>query len=386
MALTELVAHAATSRGHRAPRDPAGLRRLLGRVRPGPALAALRARPVAWASGCRSRPSPGRDWGATRMSGTGSPPPPTAGSGCCAPPTPSRSANWPEPAGSSRPRPRSSAACGATKAPPASSTPGPSIPASPARLDTGQAGYIHGGGCTWVQIARPQPSPLPLPPPPARAAVVIPPPARKHDQPRPPPPRRPPWMTRSARRPARDRPARTRSPRSGCPPARTCPTSRSAPRGGPSPPPPTPTGPTAANPAAYAAASAAYATLRTPWGRSEAYADLAATAPARPRPRAVPPPAPALPRLSPGGRLLLVPARVRHGRPGTCGCGSSPPCSCARGRGTVRCGRPGHRGGGRPALAVWLVLTGARGPGPATRPVNPDGRGCARSGARRVVL
>jgi len=28
------------------------------------------------------------------------------------------------------------------------------------------------------------------------------------------------------------------------------------------------------NPAAYAAASAAYAALRTPWGRSEAYADL----------------------------------------------------------------------------------------------------------------
>ncbi len=28
------------------------------------------------------------------------------------------------------------------------------------------------------------------------------------------------------------------------------------------------------NPAAYAAASAAYAVLRTPWGRSEAYADL----------------------------------------------------------------------------------------------------------------
>ena len=31
------------------------------------------------------------------------------------------------------------------------------------------------------------------------------------------------------------------------------------------------------NPAAYAAASAAYAALRTPWGRSEAYADVMTT-------------------------------------------------------------------------------------------------------------
>ncbi len=34
------------------------------------------------------------------------------------------------------------------------------------RLAVGQAGYIHAGGCTWVQIARPRPSPLPLPAPP----------------------------------------------------------------------------------------------------------------------------------------------------------------------------------------------------------------------------
>jgi hypothetical protein len=43
------------------------------------------------------------------------------------------------------------------------------------RLHTGQAGYIHGGGCTWVQIARPRPSPLPLPAPPPAPAVIIPP-------------------------------------------------------------------------------------------------------------------------------------------------------------------------------------------------------------------
>src|SRR5215469_12477465 len=37
--------------------------------------------------------------------------------------------------------------------------------------------------------------------------------------------------------------------------------------------------PDGGDPARYAAASAAYAVLRTPWGRSEAYADLAAQAP-----------------------------------------------------------------------------------------------------------
>ena len=67
------------------------------------------------------------------------------------------------------------------------------------------------------------------------------------------------------------------------------------------------------NPAAYAAASAAYATLRTAWGRSEAYADLmAATAPsAIRRARA----GPARPGAHAARTLLLVPARIRHGRP-----------------------------------------------------------------------
>jgi hypothetical protein len=41
------------------------------------------------------------------------------------------------------------------------------------RLDVGQAGYIRAGGCTWVHIARPRPSPLPLPAPP-RQPVLIP--------------------------------------------------------------------------------------------------------------------------------------------------------------------------------------------------------------------
>ena len=63
---------------------------------------------------------------------------------------------------------------------------------------------------------------------------------------------------------------------------------------------------------AYTAAATAYAQLRTPWGRSEAYADLATDHPYVPA--AGTPPA-----RWPGGNLgpglLLVPARIRHGRP-----------------------------------------------------------------------
>ena len=70
--------------------------------------------------------------------------------------------------------------------------------------------------------------------------------------------------------------------------------------------------PSGGNPARYAAASAAYATLRTGWGRSEAYADLTAQdtdalSPARRRKR---PPRRRLPRS-----VALIPARIRHGRP-----------------------------------------------------------------------
>jgi curved DNA-binding protein CbpA len=64
------------------------------------------------------------------------------------------------------------------------------------------------------------------------------------------------------------------------------------------------------DPAAYTAAATAYAQLRTPWGRSEALADLAATD----RP---PPAAPAAGARGSGAlrRLAILPARVRHGRP-----------------------------------------------------------------------
>jgi hypothetical protein len=70
------------------------------------------------------------------------------------------------------------------------------------------------------------------------------------------------------------------------------------------------------DPARYAAASAAYRVLRTAWGRSEAYADLAAARPSHARP-VVPPPVPVPGRraVSPWRAVALLPSRVRHGRP-----------------------------------------------------------------------
>jgi hypothetical protein len=74
------------------------------------------------------------------------------------------------------------------------------------------------------------------------------------------------------------------------------------------------------NPGAYQAASAAYAILRAPWGRTEAYADLP---PARRQPEdtaATPvpvlvPATEAVPRAVPPG-IARLPARIRYGRPG----------------------------------------------------------------------
>ena len=65
----------------------------------------------------------------------------------------------------------------------------------------------------------------------------------------------------------------------------------------------------------YTSATTAYAQLRTPWGRTEALADLAAARAyiSSPQPSAAPAPriraAPAL------HSVLLLPARARHGRP-----------------------------------------------------------------------
>jgi len=54
------------------------------------------------------------------------------------------------------------------------------------RLATGQAGYITAGGCTWVHIARPAPSPLTNPGGTSRPGppVIITPPGTGQDQPR----------------------------------------------------------------------------------------------------------------------------------------------------------------------------------------------------------
>jgi hypothetical protein len=53
-------------------------------------------------------------------------------------------------------------------------------------LQAGQAAYIAGGGCTWVQIARPRPSPLALTAPPP-APAIIPAAAEPADRQEPPP-------------------------------------------------------------------------------------------------------------------------------------------------------------------------------------------------------
>jgi hypothetical protein len=69
--------------------------------------------------------------------------------------------------------------------------------------------------------------------------------------------------------------------------------------------------------ARYAAASAAYTVLRTPWSRTEAYADCVAASPPVIRAPVITPlthPAPWW-RLSPRRRAALLPARLRHGRP-----------------------------------------------------------------------
>src|SRR6266568_4297987 len=70
--------------------------------------------------------------------------------------------------------------------------------------------------------------------------------------------------------------------------------------------------------ARYTAASAAYAELRTPWGRSEAYADLAERTGLAAEPDTTP--LPAVPAEGPPPRHPLAgvrefPARIRRGRP-----------------------------------------------------------------------
>jgi curved DNA-binding protein CbpA len=105
--------------------------------------------------------------------------------------------------------------------------------------------------------------------------------------------------------------------------------------------------------AAYAAASAAYAQLRTAWGRSEALADLATTpAPGRPPWRAVGVEAFA----SVSGALMLLGPRVLRGRPGRLAVRVL--IAAAIGAAAVAAAH-GHPAG--PAVAagavLWLLLT-----------------------------
>jgi hypothetical protein len=66
------------------------------------------------------------------------------------------------------------------------------------------------------------------------------------------------------------------------------------------------------DPPAYAAAAAAYAQLRTGWGRTEALADMQAAAPwAPPSPQAQA----RAPLAAARHAAAILPARIRHGRP-----------------------------------------------------------------------
>ncbi len=109
------------------------------------------------------------------------------------------------------------------------------------------------------------------------------------------------------------------------------------------------------NPAAYAAASAAYAALRTPWGRSEAYADLMAHPSLAARSRARP--GPAAPGMTAARTLLLVPARIRHGRPGRLALRVLAAVLLTLGAAQSGAGGPAAAGVAA-GLAVWLVLAG----------------------------
>jgi len=114
----------------------------------------------------------------------------------------------------------------------------------------------------------------------------------------------------------------------------------------------------------YTAASAAYAELRTPWARSEAYADL--TQPPDTDPATTPLPAvPAAsePRAAPPWQPLLdlarLPARIRRGRPrrlliraATAVVLSLAVLQLLPGRATAPADITG--------LLLWLVLTGRR--------------------------
>jgi len=109
------------------------------------------------------------------------------------------------------------------------------------------------------------------------------------------------------------------------------------------------------NPAKYATASAAYTVLRTGWGRSEAYADLMASQP--PRGSRKSPARPGTPGSGVARAMLLVPARIWHGRPLHLALRLLAAAFLA--------GTAARSGAGGPAaagvitgLVIWAVLTG----------------------------
>ena len=109
------------------------------------------------------------------------------------------------------------------------------------------------------------------------------------------------------------------------------------------------------DPAAYAAAASAYAQLRTPWGRTEALADLAAYPPPR---LAAPEPTGRADTAEAAWRAIrLLPARARHGRPARLAVRTLAAAGGAVLAVTLVPGTPSA-----PAVAagcaLWLVLTG----------------------------
>jgi hypothetical protein len=118
------------------------------------------------------------------------------------------------------------------------------------------------------------------------------------------------------------------------------------------------------DPARYAQASAAYAELRTPWGRSEAYADLLEQA--RQGPDTVPlpvvvaagPPAGPWPG-HPLNAVSQLPSRVRRGRPLRLLSRAAVAAALSLAVLALVPGQPAAPAG-ITGLIIWLVLTGRR--------------------------
>jgi curved DNA-binding protein CbpA len=112
--------------------------------------------------------------------------------------------------------------------------------------------------------------------------------------------------------------------------------------------------PDGGDPARYARAETAYTELRTPWGRTEALADLRDAAP----PGYGPPPLPAT--AGTAGMILnalgIFPRRVRHGRPLRITIRAAVAAVIAWGAVTFAAGTPAA-----PAIpagcALWFILT-----------------------------